>query len=311
MEWTELSITVNKEAEQITSSLLQDYGSNGVAIEDSEEVFKEHEDRFGEIFDLNPTDYPERDIRIKAYFNETQFNDELLSKINAALMNHDLVDPSILKIEMTTIKESDWENEWKHYFHPFKASDKFFIVPSWELVEKDKDYLYIELDPGMAFGTGDHPTTSLCLKALERVLKPNHRVIDVGTGSGILSIASYLLGAKTIKAIDLDEMAVKVAKENFEKNHCLHAIQTDTGNLLQNENGTYDVIIANILAHIIEKMIEDAFTHLDNNGLFIASGIIEEKEYELVTQLKNAGFEIHEVQRDSGWICIISQKVVK
>lgn len=309
MNWIELSVTVNQDAETLASSILQDFGSNGVAIEDSNEIYKEREDRFGEIFDLNPDDYPEKHIIIKGYFNEEQYYIGLNNQIEQLLLNNDIVDKTVLSIRATEIKESDWENEWKNYFHPFQASSRFFIIPSWELIERDDKYLYIELDPGMAFGTGDHPTTSLCLKALEKVIQPKHRVIDVGTGSGILSIASFLLGAQSIKAIDLDEMAVKVAKENFEKNHCLDAIETSTGNLLENEVETCDVIIANILAHIIEKMIPDAYSHLNANGIFIASGIIEERETDIVSQMKEAGFQIQNIQRDSGWICITGQKV--
>lgn len=161
----------------------------------------------------------------------------------------------------------------------------------------------------MAFGTGDHPTTSMCLKALEQIVKPEHHVIDVGTGSGILSVASYLLGAQSIKATDLDEMAVQVAKENFEKNHCLDAIETATGNLLTEEKGQYDVVIANILAHIIEKMVQDAYDHLNPEGYFITSGIIEEKRESVQTLMEETGFTIKEVKNDEGWICIIGQKV--
>ena len=128
------------------------------------------------------------------------------------------MDTNIFEYQQQTIQEHDWENEWKNYFHPFRASEKFTIVPSWETYQKeDEAEMCIELDPGMAFGTGDHPTTSMCLKAIEHFVKPDDSVIDVGTGSGILSIASYLLGVERIKAIDVDEMAIKVAKENFEK----------------------------------------------------------------------------------------------
>lgn len=130
----------------------------------------------------------------------------------------DLIDDSVVEFSAKTIAEVDWANEWKTIFILFRASERFTIVPSWEDYSKEsEDELCIELDPGMAFGTGDHPTTSMCLKAIETYVTPDSSVIDVGTGSGILSIASHLLGVKRIKALDIDEMAVGVAKENFRK----------------------------------------------------------------------------------------------
>ncbi|UXR68640.1 MULTISPECIES: 50S ribosomal protein L11 methyltransferase [unclassified Staphylococcus] len=309
MNWIELSVTVNEDAEAIVSNVLQDFGSNGVAIEDSNEVNKEREDRFGEVFDLNPSDYPDTHMVIKGYYTEMQADNAFVERLKEKLSSIEEIDTNILQVSTKVIEESDWENEWKNYFHPFQASEKFFIVPSWETVSQDSDFLYIELDPGMAFGTGDHPTTSLCLKAIERVVKPHHSVIDVGTGSGILSIASHLIGAKSVKAIDLDEMAVKVAKDNFEKNGCASEIETATGNLLTNETAQYDVVIANILPHIIELMIEDSYERLNPSGYFITSGIIEEKSESIQSQMKDVGYEIIDVQHDNGWVCITGQKV--
>ena len=161
----------------------------------------------------------------------------------------------------------------------------------------------------MAFGTGDHPTTSMCLKAIENFMKPQHSVIDVGTGSGILSIASHLIGVKRIKALDIDEMAVNVAKENFEKNHCLNAIEAVPGNLLKDEKEHFDIVIANILAHIIDEMIEDAYNTVNEDGYFITSGIIEEKYEDIESHMKRVGFKIISVQHDNGWVCIVGQKV--
>lgn len=309
MNWIELSVTVNEEAESIVSNLLQDFGSNGVAIEDSNEIGKVREDKYGEIFDLDPTDYPETHMVIKGYYTEMQVDNAFVERLKEKLSSIEEIDSNILQISTQVIEESDWENEWKNYFHPFQASEKFFIVPSWETVDQGDGFLYIELDPGMAFGTGDHPTTSLCLKAIERVVKPHHSVIDVGTGSGILSIASHLIGAKSVKAIDLDEMAVKVAKDNFKKNGCASEIETATGNLLTNETAQYDVVIANILPHIIELMIEDSYERLNPSGYFITSGIIEEKSESIQTQMKEVGYEIIDVQHDNGWVCITGQKV--
>lgn len=309
MKWIELSVVVNSDAEESVTEILQNAGSNGVAIEDSNEIHRVREDKYGEIFDLNPNDYPKQHMVIKAYYNETQFSQSFFENIKSQISNLEMVDPSVFQSDYKEIEESDWENEWKNYFHPFQASKRFYIVPSWETVSKEENHLYIELDPGMAFGTGDHPTTSMCLKAIEKIIEPHHDVIDVGTGSGILSIAAHLLGANHIKAIDLDEMAVQVAKENFVKNHCEAAIETTTGNLLNDESNQYDVVIANILAHVITLMVEDAYARLHSKGYFVASGIIEEKADEIETHMKQAGFKIIETQHDNGWVCITGQKV--
>ena len=200
MDWTEISITVNHEAMDSVTQILERHGSNGVVIEDSSDLNGEFGDRFGEIYELDPNDYPDRGVRVKAYFNELEYNTQLEETLKSEVSQLQTLNQSLYHYETQTIQEVDWANEWKNYFHPFKASERFTIVPSWEEYDrKDDQELCIELDPGMAFGTGDHPTTSMCLKAIERYVSPHHSVIDVGTGSGILSIASYLLGVKRLK----------------------------------------------------------------------------------------------------------------
>lgn len=310
MNWTELSIVVNHEVEYDVTDILESHGSNGVVIEDSKDLVNQPADKFGEIYELNPDDYPDQGVRLKAYFNELTFDDTLRTNIKNAVLNLPELDKNIVTFSEKEIAEVDWANEWKNYFHPFKASERFTIVPSWETYEKESNNeLCIELDPGMAFGTGDHPTTSMCLKAIEKYVKPTDSVIDVGTGSGILSIASHLIGVKRIKALDIDEMAVNVAKENFKKNHCENAIEAVPGNLLQDEDKKFNIVIANILAHIIEEMIEDAYNTLVEEGYFITSGITEEKYEEIESQMKRVGFNIISVEHDNGWVCIVGQKV--
>ncbi|WP_323708669.1 50S ribosomal protein L11 methyltransferase [Mammaliicoccus sciuri] len=310
MNWIEYSIMINSEAEPEVTALLNELGANGVVIEDSAELEKEHTDVYGEIYELNPADYPDHDIRVKCYFNELVFTDQLEQEIQETIANVNGIQSEILSFEKTIIKESDWENEWKNYFHPFKASERFVIVPSWEQegYQNNEGDLCIKLDPGMAFGTGDHPTTSMCLRHIEEVVQPQHKVIDVGTGSGILSIACHLLGVNDIKAVDLDDLAIKVAKENFEINDCEKDIVADTGNLLTEETEKYDVIIANILAHIIDLMIEDSYERLNDNGYFITSGIIEEKSDEIIEKLQNTGYTIEKVLREDGWVSIRARK---
>ena len=166
----------------------------------------------------------------------------------------------------------------------------------------------IRIEPGMAFGTGDHPTTSMCLELIESIVKPEHRVIDVGTGSGILSIGAHLMGATDITATDIDELSLKVSKENFELNNCSDKIQVRAANLLKDEKTNYDVIIANILAHIVDEMIDDAFERLNANGHFIASGIVLEKSDYIQTRMKEVGFNIERVLEENGWVSIYASR---
>ncbi|MDN6629733.1 MAG: 50S ribosomal protein L11 methyltransferase, partial [Staphylococcus equorum] len=267
MNWTEISIIANHEVTPIITNILENFGSNGVVIEDSHDLNHDFEDKYGELYALNANDYPKQGVRLKAYFNELKYTETFRKALLNEISQVESLDNSIFNYEEQMLQEQDWENEWKNYFHPFRASKQFTIVPSWETYQKEDDSeLCIELDPGMAFGTGDHPTTSMCLKAIETYVKPSDSVIDVGTGSGILSIAAHLLGVKRIKALDVDEMAVKVAKENFIKNNCAKAIEAVPGNLLTEETEKFDVVVANILAHIIEEMIEDAYNVLNKDG---------------------------------------------
>lgn len=310
MKWHEISVYTKVDNEDILTEFLNTV-SKGVSIEYSVDLLRENIDDFEQKFRLNPDEYPEEGIRILVYFDETVDVEDKLTQIKSFIDASNLIEKESIQIMYNEIEESDWENEWKNYFHSFRVSKDFVIVPSWELNDytPSRNDKLIKLDPGMAFGTGDHPTTSMCLKFIESTIKPEHKIIDVGTGSGILSIGSHLMGARSIKATDIDELSLKVARENFELNECSEHIILETGDLLKNEVDTYDVIIANILAHIIDEMIDDAYARLNKNGLFIASGIIVEKRDEIISHLKKAGFDIKEVLEENGWTAILSEKV--
>lgn len=310
MKWHEVAIHTVEENEEKFSIFLNTV-SKGVSIEHSIDILKQKVDDFDEKFRLDPKDYPESNIRIVVYFDETQNIDHRLKEIDQYIDQTDLAHKDEIEIDHKIIEQSDWENEWKKYFHSFRVSDTFVIVPSWEM----EDYSYtesdrlIKLDPGMAFGTGDHPTTSMCLKFIEGIVKPEHKIIDVGTGSGILSIASHLMGARSIKSTDIDELSIKVAYENFLINGCEEDIVLETADLLKDEGKQYDIVIANILAHVIEEMIGDSYDKLNTNGYFIASGIIAQKRAEIVSKMSDAGFKINDILEDNGWVSILAEKV--
>ena len=311
MKWHEVTISSNVDNEEVLTSFLNTI-AKGVAIEYSVDTLRSDIDDFDAKFRLNPEDYPESGLRLIVYFDETMDIDEKLRQIEAFIANNDLVDREQITMNKGIIDEEDWENEWKKHFHNFKVGRNFFIVPSWEfdqvaVSESDK---VIKIDPGMAFGTGDHATTSLCLTLMEDIIEDHQKVIDVGTGSGILSIGAHLLGARSIKATDIDELSLKVATENIKLNDCSEDITVEKGDLLKDENDQYDVVIANILAHIIDDMITDAYSHLNNDGYFISSGIIVEKKDEIINHLEAVGFQVQETLVEDGWVAILSKKVI-
>ncbi|WP_419959056.1 50S ribosomal protein L11 methyltransferase [Psychrobacillus sp. BM2] len=314
MKWSELSIHTTNEAVEAVSNILHEAGASGVVIEDSDELGREREDVFGEIYSLNPDDFPVDGVRVKAYLSETSFLLETVEEIKLAINNLTKFDIDLGHNVVTVqeVDEEDWATAWKKYYHPVKISNRFTIVPTWEDYERvNTDELIIELDPGMAFGTGTHPTTVMCLQALEKTVQSASSVIDVGTGSGVLSIGAAKLGASKIHALDLDEVAVRSAIENIALNKVDDIVQVTHGNLLDNVNEQADIVVANILAEIIMTFTNDAFSIVKDGGLFITSGIIANKKEDVRNSLQEAGFEIEEVMMMEDWVTIISRKPVK
>lgn len=314
MKWSELSIHTTNEAVEAISNILHEAGASGVVIEDSEELVRDREDRFGEIYSLNPDDFPVDGVRVKAYLAETSFLLETVEEIKLAINNlqNFNIDVGHNVVTIHEVDEEDWATAWKKYYHPVKISNRFTIVPTWEDYERvHTDELIIELDPGMAFGTGTHPTTVMCLQALEKTVQPDSSVIDVGTGSGVLSIGAAKLGATSIHALDLDEVAVASAKENIALNKVEDLVKVTHGNLLDNVNEQADIVVANILAEIIMTFTDDAFSIVKEGGLFITSGIIATKKDDVRNSLQQSGFEIEEVMMMEDWVTIISKKPIQ
>lgn len=311
MKWSEVAVHTTNEATEAVANILHEAGASGVVIEDSFEPNREHEDRFGEIYALNPEDYPTDGVLVKAYLPTNSFIKETVQEISESidkLTEFDL-DTGKKSITTTEVDEEDWATAWKKYYHPVKISGRFTIVPTWETyVPVETDELIIELDPGMAFGTGTHPTTVMCLQALEKYVKPGEHVIDVGTGSGVLSIGAALLDAGKIVALDLDEIAVRSAKENIALNHCENKIEVSHGNLLDSVKEPADLIVANILAEVIVTFSQDAHNLLKEDGLFIVSGIISAKRDLVKDDLTQKGFEIVESVVMEDWVALIARK---
>ncbi|HDX9577930.1 TPA: 50S ribosomal protein L11 methyltransferase [Bacillus pseudomycoides] len=311
MKWSEISVHTTEEAVEAISHILHEAGASGVAIEDPAELTKEREQQFGEIYALNPAEYPAEGVLVKAYFPKNDALQETIANVKSSI---DLLPSYGIEIGSATVSvnevdEEDWATAWKKYYHPVKVSDTFTIVPTWEeYTPSSPEEKIIELDPGMAFGTGTHPTTTMCIRALEKTVQLGDTVIDVGTGSGVLSIAAAKLGAASIQAYDLDPVAVESAEMNVRLNHTDNVVTVGQNSLLEGIEGPVDVIVANLLAEIILLFPEDAAKVVKQGGLFITSGIIAAKEKIITEALVNVGFTVEEVLTMEDWVAIIARK---
>lgn len=305
-KWQELTVEVLREAEEAASNILIELGSQGVAIDDSADYLG-RVGKYGEVFpEVKQVDT----VKITAYYPEHVDIDAVEKEVAQRLsaLSDFGVNAGDIHYDTQKLAEQDWAENWKKYYEPTRISHDLTIVPSWTDYEAKTGEKIIRLDPGMAFGTGTHPTTKMSLFALEQVLRGGETVLDVGTGSGVLSIASSLLGAKSIYAYDLDEVAVRVAQENIDLNAGTENIHVATGNLLQGVDIQADVIVANILADILINMTEDAYRLVKDEGYLIMSGIISEK-WEMVREsAEKAGFflETHMIQGE--WNACVFKK---
>ncbi|GGF78435.1 ribosomal protein L11 methyltransferase [Paenibacillus albidus] len=235
MLWHEVTIHTTEEAQEMISNLLYEAGTGGVSIEESGTLNKERDTRYGELYDQPLNDIPEGEAVIKGYYSETLNMDAIIEELAPRVeeLREFGIDPGKALISWKTVDEEEWAHAWKQYFKPLRVSERLTIKPTWEeYTPESPDEAIIELDPGMAFGTGTHPTTALCLRALEKHIRGGEEVIDVGTGSGILAVGAMLLGAKSVLALDLDPVAVESARENVELNKLQHAITVQESDLL-------------------------------------------------------------------------------
>ena len=307
MKWTEVRINTTEEAYDAVSEMLTSIGSGGVVIEDPNDIRRQVEspDSLDYADDAFLSSLGE-DVVVKAYFHTESKNDELINLIRGKLsFISKFLDTGKGYAGCSEVDEEDWATAWKKHYKPFHISDGIVIKPSWEEYQAQEGELIIELDPGMAFGTGTHETTRLCSQLLEKYVSPGDTMIDVGCGTGILSIAAAKLGAGHITAVDIDDMAVRVTNENCRINGVESGITAIKGVLADVPKIKVDIIVANIIADVIIGIADNMQYHIKNGGVIITSGIIRERREDVLEAYTSRGFVREDLMELGEWVAIV------
>lgn len=316
MKWIRFTIDTHVDAVDMLSYMLDEIGVEGIEIEDHLPLSEEDKKKM--FVDILPDPViNDNTAKVHFYMEPEQCDPEkMMLKVQDLLQEAgEFCEIGNGTVSLSETEDKDWINNWKTFFKPFRAANHIVIKPTWEEYTKEKEEdILIEIDPGIAFGTGSHETTKLCIQALDKFIKPGDSVLDVGCGSGILSIASLKLGARHATAIDIDEAAVKVAAENMEVNHIppedyslFHGNLIDNPELKEKAGTGHDIIVANILADVILPLTGIIRPHLKKGGLYITSGIIDLKEAEIYDALIENGFEILHIEHMKEWCCFIAK----
>lgn len=306
MDWTEIKVTVPVERVDEAGAIVSMTVPYGIYIED----YSDMEDAVLEIahIDLIDEDLLARDRSkgiVHVYISPEENPNEAVSFIKERLSAENID----FEIDSILCKNADWENNWKKYFKPMPVGEKLLIQPIWKDEVDAGDRVVLHLEPGLAFGSGSHETTRLCLAAIEKYITPGCKMLDIGCGSGILSIASLLLGAGEATGVDIDKLAVKTAMENANRNGFDESKYTIYhGNLTDKVSGKFDVIAANIVADAIIMLSKGVDEFMNDDSVYIVSGIIDLRENEVVTALDNYGFRITARHEDGGWLCFECKK---
>lgn len=318
LKWNKFTIKTKAEAEDLISSTLMELGIEGIEIEDHVPLTEQDKKQmFVDILPEIDSDDPTAFISFYIDADEEIDLDKLLEDVKRELDElRTFTDIGECTITQSQTEDKDWINNWKQYFKQFTVDD-ILIKPSWEEVkQEDREKLMIQIDPGTAFGTGMHETTQLCIKQLKKYITSDTELLDVGSGSGILSIVSVKLGAKSAFGLDIDPNAISAAKENAEVNNVgIEQFDIISGNLLEDEElqvkvgyEKYDIVVANILAGVLVPLSPIAYKHLKKGGYYITSGIIDTKESEVVEAVKKSGFDVVEVTCQGEWVSVTARK---
>ncbi len=316
MKWNKFRLTTTTESEDLVSSMLMDLGIQGIEIEDKIPLTQSDKEQM--FVDILPEIAPDDGVAyISFYLEEEEDKDAMLDKVKAELEEMSAyVNVGECTIEESQTEDVDWVNNWKQYFHQFYVDD-ILIIPSWEEVkEEDQDKMIIHIDPGTAFGTGMHETTQLCIRQLRKFVKENTTILDVGCGSGILGMLALKFGARHSVGTDLDPCALDATYENMEVNGISkEQYQVMIGNIISDKEvqdkvgyEKYDIVVANILADVLVPLTPVIVHQLKQGGIYITSGIIEEKEETVVNCVKEAGLEVLEVTHQGEWVSVTARK---
>ncbi|NLX83926.1 MAG: 50S ribosomal protein L11 methyltransferase [Clostridiales bacterium] len=307
MNWIEASVTTTTGASDALSELLMRYGAKGTQIQDRHDIPQEDDwTGYGEMYgDDMKASLPE-EVTVKAWFNNPEAV-QLAKAAVSSLKTLDGFDAGSLDFSQTQVKEEDWAENWKQYYKPLRVGKRLVIRPVWEDYAQQPLDLVINMDPGMAFGTGNHETTRLCMALIERHYQKG-RALDIGTGSGILAITLAKVGAQQITAVDIDPIAVSAARENTARNRLEDRIRVIQGDLANEVDGTFDFICANILADVIIGLNETIKPLMAKEGLFLASGIIKNREQDVLTAYDEAGYHLVDRMAEGEWVALLFQQ---
>jgi len=307
MNWMEIAVTVSSEGEEAVADIFYRLGSKGVIVESPGLIQEYIEAGVWDYHIFGDLEVTEQCI-VKGYFPEDERLDVRVVSLREELLLLKVLFPDwIIESDTLMVKEEDWANEWKKYFKPMCIGEHLLVKPSWEAVIPAEGQVVIEIDPGMAFGTGTHATTLLCLEAIEEHVRQDLIVFDIGTGSGILAVAAAKLGAD-VQAGDIDTLAVKIAKENVILNGLSGRVKVGEGNLGDVFQGQADIVIANIIADVIIELLPQLITLMKSGGLFLASGLIDTRVAEVRERMEEAGLKIVGQMEDSGWVLLKARR---
>lgn len=303
MEWTDICLTVAKRDADTAEAVATMIAEGGIYIEDYSDIEQQvAEIAHVDLIEQELLDKPRDTVLIHMYLEPETPPAETLALIAARMEAAGIA----YTVKTAGVEQEDWQNGWRKYYHPMEIGRRLAVVPSWQ--QYDTNRVKLVLDPGLAFGTGGHETTSLCLEALDECVSGGERVLDIGTGSGILAIAALKLGAASAEGVDIDPVAVRTAGENAALNGVAGRLTVLVGDLSDRASGKYDIITANIVANAIISLAPAVPALLADGARFIASGIIDSRKDEVLAALKAAGLAVKQVKEKRGWECIVCGK---